>query len=671
MLEAQQTIFIVGWDIHSELRLVRDGENEDVTLRALLDSVAAARSDLDVYVLNWDFAMIYTLEREFFPSYKLRWKSHDRVHFCLDGEHPVGASQHQKIVVVDDCVAFAGGIDLSKWRWDTREHRPEDERRVDPSGESYPPFHDVQMMVDGDAAASLGEIVRERWRVASGTNASTSRGVERSDPWPKSVKPDLCDVRVGIARTMPSYEDRTEVREVERLFLDSIASAQRFIYMENQYLSSHRVGEALAERLCEPEGPEVVIVMPEKTGGWLEQHTMDVLRARLVRSLRDADEHGRLRLYYARLAKDPPVSLMVHAKVMIVDDVFARVGSANLSNRSMGFDAECDLAVESSERQDCGAAIQAFRRGLLAEHLGVDANDVARAESERDSLISAIEALRDGERTLEPLSTDVPQEVDDLVPESDVLDPEKPVDPEQLFDRLVVPGDEEPVYRRALTLGAVVLAAVGLAAAWRWTSLHEWVDVDSISALGRWVDEQPFTPALVLLGYVLGGLVVVPVTLLVLATVAVFGPWVGMAYALVGSVLSALASFGVGHMLGRGTVDRLAGSRVNRIRRTLSRRGLVATITIRIVPVAPFSVINFIAGVSDIRVRDFALGTFIGMIPGVAAVAFLTDRILASLRDPSMQTIAVLVGVAVTVVGSLFGLRRWLERRRANAAPDR
>lgn len=134
--EARESIFLLGWDIHSKLRLARE-EHEDelpAELGPLLDEIARRRPGLQIHILSWDFSMIYAMEREFFPTYKLRWTSHDRVRFCLDGEHPVGASQHQKLVVIDDQVAFCGGIDVGKWRWDTSEHRVDDDRRIDPDG---------------------------------------------------------------------------------------------------------------------------------------------------------------------------------------------------------------------------------------------------------------------------------------------------------------------------------------------------------------------------------------------------------------------------------------------------------------------------------------------------------------------------------------------------------
>ncbi len=121
---------------------MRSGQSNEYpeTLGKFLDYLARKRQGLNIYLLSWDFAMIYAMEREFFPRYKLKWRTHKNIHFCLDGEHPVGASQHQKIVVIDDAVAFSGGFDISKWRWDTSQHRPDDERRIDPDGKTISTF---------------------------------------------------------------------------------------------------------------------------------------------------------------------------------------------------------------------------------------------------------------------------------------------------------------------------------------------------------------------------------------------------------------------------------------------------------------------------------------------------------------------------------------------------
>ncbi len=440
MRQARKSIIIVGWDVHSELQLIRHDDNDEYprTLGKFLNYLVSKREDLEIFLLSWDFAMIYAMEREFFPRYKLKWRTHKRIHFCLDGEHPVGASQHQKVVVIDDTVAFSGGLDISKWRWDTPDHLISNKQRVDPDGERYPPFHDIQMLVEGQAACALGQLVRDRWQRACGEVLPEFDRGEDNTPWPNSVTPDFENISVAIARTYPKYNEYDEIREVEQLYIDTIAAANKHIYIENQYLSSHRIAEALKARLEEQDGPEIIIVLPLNTGGWLEQHTMDLLRNRILSILRKADSHNRLCIFYPRLAVDPEITLMVHAKVMVIDENFVRIGSSNLSNRSLGFDSECDLAIATEQEKPSSRTIASFRNQLLAEHLGVTEDEVAQAVSNGGSLREAIDSLRGGERTLVPLEeADLGDKASDLVAKSEILDPEQPIEPEAFMDYLV------------------------------------------------------------------------------------------------------------------------------------------------------------------------------------------------------------------------------------------
>lgn len=322
------------------------------------------------------------------------------MHFSLDGMHPGGASHHQKIVVVDDAIAFVGGIDMAIKRWDTPEHRAHDPRRVDPRGQPYPPVHDVQMAVDGEAARALASLVRERWQRATGRRwQARQRG--RGDPWPRGLMPDLRDVEVAIARTQPAYNGDPEVREVETLHLDAIAVAQRSIYIEAQYFTSTATSAALCQRLLEPDGPEVILVLPRVASGWLEQTTMGVLRARLLKQLQGADRFGRLRVYYPVVPDLDGSCVNVHSKVLVVDDALVRIGSSNLANRSMGLDTECDLTIEAAGKTRMARAIAHFRDRLLGEHLGVSPEMVAGMAAAKASLIAAVEELRSAGRTRE------------------------------------------------------------------------------------------------------------------------------------------------------------------------------------------------------------------------------------------------------------------------------
>ncbi|MBZ0273748.1 hypothetical protein K8I61_17040, partial [bacterium] len=163
-LRAQRTINILGWDIHSRADLVRHDPHDGYPreLGAFLRRLAHERRRLRIDILTWDFNMLFALEREWSPTTRRELSAPRRMRYRLDSHHPEGAAHHQKIVVIDDRVAFCGGIDLTMRRWDTPEHRVDDPRRVGPDGAPYAPFHDTQIMVDGEAAAALGDLFRER-----------------------------------------------------------------------------------------------------------------------------------------------------------------------------------------------------------------------------------------------------------------------------------------------------------------------------------------------------------------------------------------------------------------------------------------------------------------------------------------------------------------------------
>jgi phosphatidylserine/phosphatidylglycerophosphate/cardiolipin synthase-like enzyme/uncharacterized membrane protein YdjX (TVP38/TMEM64 family) len=667
--QARHSVFILGWDIDSRIRLWRDGRPGTLPceLGAFLNEIVARRKGLHIYVLDWDFAMLYALEREPLPLFRFGWRSHRRLHFALDDKHPVGASHHQKVVVVDDRLAFVGGFDLAQGRWDTPEHRPDDERRVD-NGTPYPPFHDVQMMVEGEVATALGELARQRWRRATGERLKPARD-EKGSPWPNGWNAELDNVAVAISRTDPPWEDRPEVVEVKMLLLDAIAAARSSIYIENQYLTSPIIGDALAARLAEENGPEMVLVLPRECSGWLEKSTMGVLRARLLARLRTKDRFGRLRVYYPEVAGLGERFVNVHAKVLVVDDRLLRVGSANLNNRSMGLDTECDLVIEAGDGEEAQAAISTFRNRLLGEHLGVEPQAFAEAVAREGSLAGAVEALNNAQRWLEPLPMESAEWLTELLPDSRVLDPEHPARLEDLVGEMV---PEEPAggVPKGLLFLALLLGALGLAAAWRWTPLSEWLDLQTLQSWGELLRRNPLAPLLVVAVFVAGGLVLFPVTLLILVTALTFPPVRGFMYALSGAMVSALSVYWLGRLLGRETVRRLAGGRLNRLSLWLGRRGLVAVLAVRLLPVAPFTVVNLVAGASHIRLRDFFLGTLLGLAPGVLAITVFEKSLERVIEEPQGGNFLLLAGVLATVAGVIWLIRRWLRRKQPLGEKD-
>ncbi|MFN7025401.1 MAG: phospholipase D-like domain-containing protein [Pseudorhizobium sp.] len=427
MLKAKRSIYLIGWDFDTRIRL-EPGDSQAKRpdkLGRFLNSLAKKNEDMDIRILKWDIGLISSVTRGETPLYMLRWMFNKRIHMKFDGAHPPASAHHMKLLVIDDKVAFCGGIDMTTSRWDTREHKEDDPVRRSPRGHKEDPWHDATSCCSGPIAAALAELARHRWQMAT---EEVLEPIETdSDPWPDDLPVEWRDVDIGIARTAPEYGDRQQVVEIETAKLAIIAAAQKSLYIESQYFASRRIAEAIAKRLEESEGPEVVIVNPEKTNGWLESRTMDAARVRLMKLVREADRHDRFRIFYPVNAAG--TSIYVHAKLMIADDRILKIGSANLNNRSMGYDTECDLILQAREDQpDLRQGILIERNGLLAEHLGRSVEEVETGLADvQGSLIALIDRLnRNDGRGLRPVEMRELTPDEELVAETDLLDPERP-----------------------------------------------------------------------------------------------------------------------------------------------------------------------------------------------------------------------------------------------------
>jgi len=654
---AEKSIFILGWDFDRHEPVGRgDGSP---TLEQFLHGLLERKKELHIYLLIWDYSMIYAAEREWFQSWKLRFNSHHRLHVQFDSQHPLGGSQHQKIVVIDDAMAFCGGIDLSRWRWDTSEHKAADARRTDPDGNSYPPFHDVMWALDNDAASAMGQLARTRWSRSGSDEEPPDPAEPRRSPWPKGLEPLFEDLPVAVARTFPAHQGREEVREVEQLFLDSIALARQYIYVENQYFTSRVITGALVDQLEKDDPPEIILVLPRQTGGWLEQVTMDALRQTQLQKLHEADRHQRLRVFYPDqpgLAEGECIS--VHAKLMIIDDFFMHSGSANTSDRSMGMDSECDLALEA-EGHD---GVPWLLHRLLSEHLDCSIEDVATARDECGSLVGAVEKLRrDGERTLLELDMNESEQHTDVSSEADLVDPGEPINPDY-FVHQAVPDNQAPGGRRQLLL---FLGFIGLlllcAAAWRWTPLADWVTAERLAGALEWFGDPSTKFLAVLVIIVIASLVMVPMTLLVVASAVLLGPWIGFGCSMAGALLSAWLGFYIGHFLGGNAIRRLSSSELHRLSKSLSERGIMAIAVLRMLPVAPYTVVNLAAGASHLQVGKFMLGSLLGLAPGVIALTVFSGTLFQAVMNPSAETLGILAVVACVIVAGALLFRRLLK----------
>jgi phosphatidylserine/phosphatidylglycerophosphate/cardiolipin synthase-like enzyme/uncharacterized membrane protein YdjX (TVP38/TMEM64 family) len=667
LLEARRSIYIIGWDVDSRTPLVGpSGEPDDDLPRELgpfLTALVERRPELHVHILLWDYSLFFTSEREPMPSLALRWKTPPQIDLCLDDAIPIGSSHHQKIVVIDEALAFSGGLDLTIRRWDTCAHDPSCKYRVDPAGKPYNGFHDVQIVIDGEAAKAMTELARARWARAALEELPEVPSLPA--PWPACAEPHFRDVEVAISRTEPAYSAHEPVEEVGTLFHDMIASARRTLYVESQYVTCSRFARALAKAMRRNPHLEAVIVSPFKYRGRLERTVMSAGRARVARILRKARVAERVLMCAPRIRHEgKSADPHVHSKVMIVDDRYVRVGSANLCHRSMGTDTECDLSVAAGDGDAARASVARLRNELIAEHAGASIEEVEAAIARHGSVIAAIKSLPRRDHWLQEVS-------DHTLPVSPpsvweyVADPRSPIDPTRLLSDggAAVGRTKRQVL---LTAGGILLTlalCLGLAAAWRFTPLAELTDPDVLAgAMGTL--QGPLAALAVILIFVTLGLVMFPVTVLIAVTAAVFGVWPGVLYAGLGALASAIVTYALGRWLGPRGLRQYFGPRLNLITRSFARKGIPTMTMVRLVPVAPFSIVNLAAGAICIPALDYILGTALGLLPGLAIMSALGDRAVTLIQQPTLGGVAALVGLLAAAVGISVGLHVFISRRR-------
>jgi phospholipase D1/2 len=434
MMQAQRLIVILGWDLDDRLVLdPQDPGPAHLPFHVFLDELLQSRRDLIVRCLIWNRTIFYGGNRTMRHLRTGLRRHGDRFVFRL-ATAPLGSSHHQKLVAIDDRIAFIGGIDLAGNRWDRSDHPPSHPERITPDGERYGPVHDIQMALEGPVAGGLGALARYHWERVSGERLGAV-GRARNAVWPPAIVPDFVDIPAGIARGDPTHP-QGPVREGEALVRDAFLSARKSIYVETQYLAAASVSDALAESLRRADGPEIVIIVTRTSHGYLEHLTMGMNRDRLVRRLRRADRSNRLRVLYPTVsASTGEVEIKVHSKLIIVDDRLLRIGSSNLNNRSMGADTECDVALEAGD-DESRTRIVAIRNRLLAELLQRSPRDIDAAIERNGSVLAAIDELNGASR-LRPVPGQCESGPTEPIPGTALLDPTQPITPRYLFQALL------------------------------------------------------------------------------------------------------------------------------------------------------------------------------------------------------------------------------------------
>ena len=465
---ARRSVLMSGWQFDSGVQLLRGADapaGEDVRFLKFLDRLCRRRPDLRVYIIAWDFNMVFAGEREWFQRVYFHWMTASNLHFRFDDHPAAGGSHHQKFVVVDGGLTFLGGMDVCESRWDDRRHRADNPLRLS-HGHPHKPYHDVQAWLTGrEPARALEDLFSERWRRAGGPRLELG-DAHRPDPPSRGSLP-VAGTAVALSRTDPRPDGKT-IREVGHLFEDAIAAAERLIYIETQYFSSRRIREALIRRMraAGRPRPEIVIVVNEHAEALKEELAVGLRQARNLEVLREtaAASGCALGCYFSLCegASETFRATYIHSKLMIVDDRFLTVGSANLTNRSLGLDSELHVAWEHAG--DSGALVDSIRDvrvGLLAEHAGL-----ARAATDLiaiEGLVARLDAIAErAEARLKhlPRPTPAQQTAMQLVEPDDL-----PFDPETEADEAaggLDPSDESRERPRTPAVAAV-LGGVGAA----------------------------------------------------------------------------------------------------------------------------------------------------------------------------------------------------------------
>lgn len=365
--QAQHYVYIAGWCLTPHMPLQR-GSEKDLVESQIVAALTAAAQRVPVRVLLWGGARAL-FQPERLTMLHVLGEMQDAgggdMQTRLDNSAVASHCHHQKTVVIDGRIAFVGGMDLTMLagdRWDTPEH---------PLREGVN-WHDVQVQIEGEAVADVEANFRQRWEATTGSTALPHQEPATEPSWQTPVQ----IVRTLHPNTYAFAPDG--MRGIEHAYRGVIRSAKRLIYLENQYLWSHDLLNDLINLVQHPPTPEfrIVIVLPLRAadGKWDNDQHVETLRA--------ADRAARVAEVYSLYTSGPASGskafvyrpIYVHAKVAIVDDEWALVGSANMNLRGFETDSELDAFIHNQE------FARSLRVRLWAEHLAMRKEEVAAHE---------------------------------------------------------------------------------------------------------------------------------------------------------------------------------------------------------------------------------------------------------------------------------------------------
>jgi phospholipase D1/2 len=476
-MKARRYILLAGWQFDREVHLLRGDDaretSHDVRFLSFLNELCEKIPKLKIYILSWDFSSLYILDREWFQDLIYTWTTSARLYFRFDNTHSIGASHHQKFAVIDGTIGFVGGIDICSQRWDDRDHRVSNPHRRDAKGKAYEPYHDIQSCFTGQAAERLARYFSHRWKVSGGKKLDLA---PPPDEPPFEIDPTVSipahQIALSRTRGRTLLPLQSQLQEIRNLYVDAISSADQLIYMENQYFSSQAVYQAIIERIEDSGRPplQIVIILPKKPHTLAENVAMGLAQMKMLKDISErCEKYGHAIGIYHTLpaaietgvnADAQWESTYIHAKLLIVDDRFLSVGSANTTNRSMGLDTELNVSWEVgiSGGEELTRSIRQVRETLLTEHAGLEGEGSFGSLGSPGQLVARLDEMcgkRLRRRSLKAMTEENPL-LRNLDPEKLKVDPDKPVIEENVFEVLSL--DRTGLFAEGITLLSDILA---------------------------------------------------------------------------------------------------------------------------------------------------------------------------------------------------------------------
>lgn len=215
---------------------------------------------------------------------------------------------------------------------------------------------------------------------------------------------------------------------------------------------------------------------------------------------------------------------------------------------------------------------------------------------------------------------------------------------------------------KGLWITAALVVVAGLLALWRFTPLGEWTQPERIAAQLSALAGSPWAPLSLGLLYLVAAPLLFPIIALNLAVILALGPVYGVAYAMYGTLLSGLAAFLVGRRFGPRPLQGLNSERLNKALKIIRSSGLPGMIMLRMVPVAPYPVVNLMLGAGGVGVWTFLIGTVCGVLPFLIAMGVLGFQLREVVQEPDAMGVGILIGLLAA-----FAMLAWWIKRRLSA----